>query len=700
MARKNRKGFTLVEAVVALAILVFAMSMAMSGYIFLLKNADEADTQNELDNDVQLTIERLKKDIRLSTMNEMFFYPETPPFTAISFPIAYDDEDDSDDMIERDEKGRIIWDETVIYHIRQGTPNQLVRTTFSPRDESLSHDERQKQLNDVVAHGDGSATYNRGNAKSMVLFSNLLDWELSPSTATINTYAETETEDTIFLGYIMLDPDSVPNRTHKIRFKASGQDSASGGYELGIDRIEGNTALRIREAEDQVIQNQQGASAVRLYGGLRYDGGHILHFPATQVGNEFSMDLKNDRIEETNFGGVDAKKYQTVVDTRDDLNPIDTVVQLEGMTACWEASAQTAEPDPVLMSMNQSGKVIRTLLKSDHIACKGMRACLTFRAPPDNPVQLDHVFFGESFNNSSVLAFNSAAKLPVTFSNTGTTTTKADIPAGGIVTSDWINIPITNINYLVSYEVVSAPSQLARIDRNAWPSFPNPSPIAPATTQIATPISVSKEELAKSDAPWKDAYSTNDVAIQNAYFVPFLESATASFVDKGTYTSAIYDTKLESPTYGDISWNAIVPGGTRLAFKVRSGSTPEEVRTISWNSATTFDSSRTVPGTWKRYIQFQTLMASETGTHLLSPILKDVAIDWNGVRKLVNISGEFIKGPNGGMYEITVDGKELQSALIVDLEIFKDIQSMDGKKRTATSAIKVELSPRNTQPTQ
>ena len=54
------------------------------------------------------------------------------------------------------------------------------------------------------------------------------------------------------------------------------------------------------------------------------------------------------------------------------------------------------------------------------------------------------------------------------------------------------------------------------------------------------------------------------------------------------------------------------------------------------------------------------------------------------------------KGPDHGQIEITVDGNPLRSALIVDLEIYKDVYMSKGATRRISSAMKVDVTPRNT----
>ena len=61
----------------------------------------------------------------------------------------------------------------------------------------------------------------------------------------------------------------------------------------------------------------------------------------------------------------------------------------------------------------------------------------------------------------------------------------------------------------------------------------------------------------------------------------------------------------------------------------------------------------------------------------------------------MNVGGIFTKGPGYGMFEISVDGDPLRSALIVDLEIYKDVLVMNKETRRVTSSLKADLTPRN-----
>ena len=112
-----------------------------------------------------------------------------------------------------------------------------------------------------------------------------------------------------------------------------------------------------------------------------------------------------------------------------------------------------------------------------------------------------------------------------------------------------------------------------------------------------------------------------------------------------------------------------------------------------WTNVTATTSS--ITDGWERYIQYQAILTSSSD-NLETPLLKDVTIDWPGETKLVNIGGSFIKSSSNGVFTISVDGQKLTSAMTVDLEIFKDVRSMNNITRRIRSSTQVEISPRNT----
>ena len=676
MNKENSKGFTLVEAVAAMTILVATISLALSGYMFLLKNANQADVQHELDIDVQVAIERLKKDLRLSSMDEIFGYPEgSPPYEAISFPIALVDANTG--RLTRDPSTKeIIWDETVIYHIVPGTPDKLTRTVFTNRDNSLEDPERQAQLDHVVSTGGTSGAANSGNASSQIIFSNLLKWGLDPQRGLFSGYAAQPSREVISLGYALLDA-----YTNSFTFTVIGRNSSNtSDYKIGIDQIIGSPSYRYREAELQAM-TYNGSSSPFVNQNSSYGNRSELLFQNCAVGDSITITLDNDRWEVADFnnlaGGGFSGRDKTIVET--DYANNDVIVRLEGNELAWESELQTGDFSGFTSTSNLTGATVLIMQKGasllangSYIQSMGQRSYLTFQAASNALLKINNVYFGESASSNSIDWNFDSTKQLVYFNESGIKTDPT-IPPGHSLTSEWIDMPIDeNKNYIVQYTIEAANSLKMWADNTAIDLS------TAATTRIIT--------------------TTNGT--YTAYILPALKSITASYVETGSYTSDIMDTQLDNPTYEYLSWDSNLPSGTTLAFKVRYSNLPDLSDTAEFKdipvtfSATSSQSKHFISGTG-RYVQFQAIMGSDSSTHLKTPNLKTVTIDWRGERRMVNIMGKFSKGPDFGDFELSVNGKPLQSALIINLEIFKTVQSVNGQTRKISSAIKAEITPRN-----
>jgi hypothetical protein len=242
--------------------------------------------------------------------------------------------------------------------------------------------------------------------------------------------------------------------------------------------------------------------------------------------------------------------------------------------------------------------------------------------------------------------------------------------AGSTTTSDWIDFEINKTNnYLVVYNIRNEADKCY--------------PVALENTRV--PLT----------AP---GYAGADCMVNGVRtnYLFGLTSITASYPAMGTYTSQIFDTHLSKPKYGDISWNADLPAGTAIALKVRAGNQPDLSDAADWSMVpASAVNPRAISTSYSRYVQFQALLVSDSTTHTLTPKLKDVTIDWGGEKQLVNVGGIFTKGPGYGMFEVSVDGNPLRSALIVDLEIYKDVLVMNKTSRRITSSLEADLTPRN-----
>ncbi len=340
--------------------------------------------------------------------------------------------------------------------------------------------------------------------------------------------------------------------------------------------------------------------------------------------------------------------------------------------------------------------VVRILLKGAEISdngnyflYNGAKSQLTFMAG-NQKLKIDHVYFGESVDSSSVnLNFDPATIHSVSFGGNSEVTINANTTRP----SDWIDLPIDiKKNYILSYAITGNPgSDSIRTWTDYQASF---APATPATTQLIKPIIGKINTVANN----LGSLSTSDPDIDDIkeiYQTLGLAAVQASYVTNGTYTSDIMNTMLDAPQYEYISWNATVPSGTQLELKIRTGNNPDLSDAPSWSNLTSFASSpQAISSAYKRYVQFQALMESDS-SRTKTPTLNDVTIDWTGEQRMVNVQGRFTKGPDYGKFELSIDDKPLQSALIVDLKIFKRSPTMNQKTFDISSSIKVEITPRN-----
>ena len=167
-----------------------------------------------------------------------------------------------------------------------------------------------------------------------------------------------------------------------------------------------------------------------------------------------------------------------------------------------------------------------------------------------------------------------------------------------------------------------------------------------------------------------------------------------TYPEKGLYTSKIYDTHQDAPSYTDIDWNADTPSSSAVLMRVRTGASNDMADAAAWTNITAMASPGAISPGAKRYVQFQAELRSDTyGSY--TPRLKDVTTRWKGVTELAEVGGTFTKGPDYGVLEVRVNGERLKTGVNIYLEIFDDVLGFKGDRRL-TSALESEIVPRNT----
>jgi hypothetical protein len=681
--RAGGAGFTVTEIVVASSILVIAVMLAMRGLMYVMRGSSLREVQNNLDVDVQASMERLKRDIRLTSLDKMVYFPPgAGPYTAVSFPLARDD--DRDGVVDVDTNGAIVWDRTLVYHVWAGVPYELRLTTFDPRDNTLGVTQRQAQITSVVTNGHGRNTYEGAHTITTVVFANLFNWSLSPSAARFDGYDASLTREVdASLGSCVLS-----NGLHTFTFTVIDRNTSSTNYRVGLDSLMVSPCGNWREAEEQSVTATSGVSATRrLMDAGSWDNNHDLYFPAATTGRFFTLTMANDRWEETNFRETGQTHSNTFATFDRTLCPSNYVVALTGLGTNWTADGQAGTNAVDAESDLLRGAAVRVLLRGADMVSGGWipynagkcRVQFCGSTEAGQTLRIRKAYIGE--------CADSLEPTPNVVSNVALTFGGGDEATAGMGSNAWsdtANLAISkDKSYLVSFLVRSdaGAGSPSRWDdsryTNAVGSYVIPTPSGPDLALLAQTV-------------WSNR---TDVQATNALFA--VGTITTLYPPRGVFDSQVIDTGLDAPVFTTASWNCQSNGG-RVLLQVRTAVTNDMSDAADWTNTNTvpFMSSGGAinPGA-KRYAQFRaTLFPDNTATN--TPKLRDVTVAWNGKTRLVDIMGTFTKGPDYGVVEMSVDGQRIISALTIDLEIFKAVRGY-GPVQTNKSRLVSEVSPRN-----
>ena len=694
MIRKPHScGYTLTEMVISLAITTIVVMAATGGWLFTVRGEKLNSVQSELDMDVRKTMENLKRDLRLSSLDKMYFYPPGPgPYTAISFPMAADT--NNDELVEMMTGGtNILWTSTVIYHVWRGSPNELRKTVFTPRDNSLTPAQCQAQLESVVTNGSGSATYGGANASSRAIFKNLFTWELWGKSATFDGYAATTERDMdVAFGSILLDTG-----THLVKFEVIGKNAASSGYKIGLDTLTASACGEPREGEAQLpVSSQSGATAGAEYMAQgSWSGNYQLKFEPSAIGSYFTLSIDNDRWEETNFRGQGALCKRTIVGFDSSLSPKDYIVQLEGSPGypwgsptdpyAWTAANQTGTDTAIPDNNTLNNAVVRVLLRGGSLSenngairFSGHFPYVRFQAPANGALRILAAYIAEAADSTNCSPNAATSGTQLYFGGDTSHTIYSSGYAWAVPQAPFAID--SSKSYLISFLVDDDTANIT-----SWPETYSGAPGCYVIPGSNNPSATDARDSSWSSKPY--AVSPNLYGVYGVY---------TTYPTNGLFTSQIFDTKIDTPIYSTINWNSYCPANTMIKLKVRTGENESLVDAPAWSNITAFlTSPATITCGNKRYVQFQSILDPDYwGSY--SPKLKDVTIKWTGATKVVDISATMTKGPNYGICEVTVDGNPLTKGLRVDLEIYEDILGWGSTPKRLTSSMTTEIEPRNT----
>jgi len=664
---KSNGGFTLVESLISLSIGAMFLISVLSAWNYSTLIWKQENVQSGLRFHLESAMEKVKADVRLSDANKTLYYPVSSggPYSAISVPEATRDSNGFFTL-----SSDITWNTTAIYHVYANNGEQELRKTVY--DSFNSNDTaRQTQLNNVVANG-GDA----GNATTRTIAkADTITFSINSSTPIFDGYnAATKLSANTDFGNVLLAPG-----THQIKFLVTGKNAASSGYRMGIDSIALSPSGGSQETE-ALTYTSVSPTIMEDMSALGGWGGNYHVECQSPNGGSITFTTNYDQWLESNFANMTYPDPATAAVSGN--NPYLTVKSREdqGLAPSWNITAQTQGADAVPAAL--SNKSIRCVISGASISKPATMIRIKFLAG-SAPLTINSAYFGPR----SGLTANYTGSPTQLYFNNGTVQeggsdgvgavgaigpTIIPIPAGEHAWSNWFSYSVAKpspTDFLVSMYVSAG-------NASAW-------------TDIVTPTNTHSYQVDDDHAAVSDWTSfTPQQLSPTGYAV----AEMAAWVSTGVATSQVYDTKMTSPNYSQLSWDPILPSGSSVSLKIRTSSNVTMSGASDWSTLTAYTSSPVSLGGLAnlRYIQFQaTLQAASP--YASFPQLDNVKITWPGQTALVNVSGRFTKRPDYGTFQVLVDDVSLVKALTVNLTL-----STAYKGKTVTEALGSEVKAKNT----
>ncbi|MFO7937857.1 MAG: type II secretion system protein [Kiritimatiellia bacterium] len=294
-----RKGFTLLETVIATSLTAMIMVAAVGSWILFLHKSNKANQQAFLDMDARRVVEQFRHEVRNAARETIMFYPDNQePYLALGFALARDT--DNDGLMDMDAQGsNILWRETVVYHVwNNSKPPEMRRTVFYSRNNDASRSTYYNQLKTVAETGSGDAACLTGESSdTQTMFSNLFTGNLWHAEASFDGYdANENTREKVTFGTVSLKPGA-----HQLKLEITGKNPFSSGRTLRIDQLGLGVCGWLHEAESCELA---GTAATSLFVGPNNAGAaYSVYAPTSSDGDTLLVTLYNDAIEEAEFIG-------------------------------------------------------------------------------------------------------------------------------------------------------------------------------------------------------------------------------------------------------------------------------------------------------------------------------------------------------------------------------------------------------------
>ena len=683
-------GFTIIEALIAVALLGVALTAAMTSLIYFMQTERLESVRNELDTDARLLLQRLQRDLWRTARNQILVHPEGGPYEAISFPVVLGG------PVQLNAAGEIEWDATVIYHLRDGIPSEVRRTVFTPRVE-LTDTERQQQLADVVRNGSGSGTFNGANSRTRTLIMNPVEWELTINNSRFDAYAPAPGRRKVRLGTAMMEPG-----TNTLTFTVVDKNPAQTGSSrhLGLDTLTVSPSGWPLEAEWRAIQPGGAGSepeVENMGSGEVWSGNSRLWFHSSSNHDSFTLRVENDSWEERNFSATQLyRQHLARIAIEPDNDPYSFALELEGNDTVWRAveQARTHSATHAGAGSNLAARVfVRgtdivdrdwTDFDGGWIAATGTNVWVTVRGF----MHIQEAFIAESADpGSAVEAMNYDPTTRVDFTFNGNPGRDVGSIALGLAivgTAQSDAAPFLldkDKSYLIGLHIQPYPGY-SIVYPSRW-SAPAGTSDVPSTYTITGADSATFNEVDWSAHPAIEAHPA----------VLGVQALRVGYAPQGIFVSPIFDTQLNNPDYGSFQWTASQPDNSLLEMKVRAGDRSDLSDAEEWADVPVAQSGlRPVIG--GRYAQVKARF-TPGDMALQTPRLEDFTLRWVGGRRYTDLSAVISTGRDHGIYEVLLNGNPLVQGVTARISVIRDMQLAGGRAERLESSAFAEIVPRN-----
>lgn len=713
----GRRGFTLVEIMIVAVISLVVIGGATMAMVNAIRGWRAEAVRSDLHMDLEIALTRIQQDLRLSSVGEdlMAFYPmDGREYTAISFPLAT--RDATTGLLPRDEGNKIIWDTTVVYHVRPGSPSELIRTTFHPRNPKATPEELRDQLEETVRSANTSQIRNRAamtysavvdnlpsviteNVESRVIFSNLVEMRFRPPLMRFDGYAPTyQRARRINWGSLILS-----NGVHDLTFTVEGRNTNSTGFRVGIDRFALSRSRSLREAEIYLPSNNHPVTPFYEYSinrgsviaqdmsghGATWGGNSQLTFrppPGNAAGSKITFRVENDLWCDATFdhppGVVNSNCSRKIDRTFEAIAPgiADFVVSMDEIKV-WDAvSGFTNEHPLVAGNLSVTNRIMVNVIyggQGEHstITRDGSWVRFEFSAGTDRGLILRSPKLSRRLHDDQPVPGTETA---LTFNNGANTAVFIERDQARM--TDWVRYEIDpNESYLLRWErlqgswigdLYDAHYNRARV----W----------------------SNHETDEEGNPYVMSYR-DEIPDHRLIGLSAMEVLTTNAV----YRSGVFDTRVETPVYRTLAWTQYDPPDVEgdIHLRVRSADNrfmqDQWGYEVPWSGFFSVNTGSDLTSDFNvghgRYVQYEAWFSADGEDHN-PPVLRDVTMTWDVPAGIVDLIIDFARGPDYGIVTVDVnDGRLFIKGIEIDMEIFRE--GPHGEERVSGS---VEVRPLNT----